>query len=325
MARKAIERIERQGKPPLSVGHFNLDLITDNDAGWQHAAHDGDTVNNAAAGYFPVRFLGVDTPEVGLNVPLKDGRSVFKPIDDPAWQEFLADPFSAHYPVFNPALDNNLEAHLRGRIKTNPALNHMRHAKLARAALMGFMRADMQQLGAQPTNFLLFHAYAYEFLDRYGRLLAFVHPDQPRGQPRLPSYNDRSLTAGVASPYFIWPNIDPFLMMDSPVQAVIPVGKARDYAEAPGKLRSAREAVQKARANGIGIFEPNDPLQIHPFELRFLADRRPPLRWVIDLSRRDDTLIEPQAYYEISNVEDRLYVSPEHVGLYESAGWRRRA
>jgi hypothetical protein len=53
MARKAIERIERPGRPPLSVGHFNLDLITDNDAGWQHAAHDGDTVNNAAAGYFP--------------------------------------------------------------------------------------------------------------------------------------------------------------------------------------------------------------------------------------------------------------------------------
>ena len=72
MARKAIERIERQGKPPLSVGHFNLDLITDNDVGWQHAAHDGDTVNNAAAGYFPVRFLGVDTPEVAFNVPLKE-------------------------------------------------------------------------------------------------------------------------------------------------------------------------------------------------------------------------------------------------------------
>ena len=158
-------------------------------------------------------FLASTRLKLQFNVPLKDGRNLFKPIDDPAWQEFLADPFVRDYPLFNPALDKSGSSLARAS-RTNPALNHMRHAKLARAALIDFMKGDMQQLGAQSTNFLLFHAYAYDFLDRYGRLLAFVHPDQPAGQPRLPSYNDRSLTAGVASPYFIWPNIDPFLMID---------------------------------------------------------------------------------------------------------------
>ena len=325
---KAIEQIERPGRPTLTIGHFNLDLKTDDERGWQHAAHDGDTVNTLAVGYLPVRFLGVDTPEVSFSVPKRDGtRPQFKPIDDPAWQEFLDDPFDSHYPPFQPELAEHLVAHLRSRLRAATALNHAKHAKAAREELVKIIKADMVQLGATPTQFLLFHAFAYEALDRYGRLLAFVHPDQPPpppGQDRLPSYNDRMLTAGLASPYFIWPNIDPFLNQPSVLDAVIPARQARDFAEAPGKLRSARESVRNARARGQGLFDLNDPLQLHPFELRFLADRRPPARWVIDLSRRDDLLIEPQAYYEIANLEDRLYISPEHVGFFEAVGWRRR-
>jgi len=323
---RAIEVIERPGKPALTVGHFNLDLKTDDDIGWQHAAHDGDTANTLAVGYLPVRFLGMDTPEVAFSLPEKDGtRPRPKPIDDAGWQAFLADPFGPQYPPFQPELAKHLEAHLRGRLKKTAALNHAKYAKVAREELVKLIKADMAHLGANPTQFLLFHAFAYEALDRYGRLLAYVHPDQPPGPQRLPSYNDRLLTAGLASPYFIWPNVDPFLTAPTWLEAVIPPRQARDYAEAPGKLRAARESVRNARARGQGLFDLTDPLQLYPFELRFLADRRPPARWVIDLSRRDDLLIEPQAYYEIANIEDRLYISPEHVGFFEAAGWRKRA
>jgi hypothetical protein len=52
---------------------------------------------------------------------------------------------------------------------------------------------------------------------------------------------------------------------------------------AAGKLRDVRDAVAQARANGEGIFSSSDPLRIHAFELRFLAQHRARDRWVINL------------------------------------------
>jgi hypothetical protein len=79
-----------------------------------------------------------------------------------------------------------------------------------------------------------------------------------------------------------------------------------------------------ARNLKIGIFDEKDPLRLEPFEVRFLAQRFPPSRWVIDLSRNDDTLISPQNYYTIPNSEDRLYISEEYVPLFVEKGWKRQ-
>jgi hypothetical protein len=60
-----------------------------------------------------------------------------------------------------------------------------------------------------------------------------------------------------------------------------------------------------------------------PFELRFLARRSPPDRWVIDLSADDDRLHPPQSYIAIPNAEDRLFLPAEYVPLFVENGWRR--
>ena len=87
-------------------------------------------------------------------------------------------------------------------------------------------------------------------------------------------------------------------------------------------LDAARESVRQARQQSVGIFDPENPLRIYPFELRFLSRRTPPERWVIDLSAGDDLLRNPQAYHLIPNVEDRLFVPEEYVGLFVSKGWQ---
>jgi hypothetical protein len=60
---------------------------------------------------------------------------------------------------------------------------------------------------------------------------------------------------------------------------------------------------------------------LYPFELRFLAQRRAPNRWVIDLSQSDNHLLHPQEY-TIPNPEDRLYIPEEYLLLFKSKGWR---
>jgi hypothetical protein len=96
-------------------------------------------------------------------------------------------------------------------------------------------------------------------------------------------------------------------------------------AEASQPLDEARGWVRQAREGGQGVWSPSQPLRLLPFELRFLARRTPPDRWVIDLSAGDDRLLGPQLYYMIENPEDRLYVPEEYVQLFVSKGWNLQA
>lgn len=82
--------------------------------------------------------------------------------------------------------------------------------------------------------------------------------------------------------------------------------------------------IRDARENGIGVFDRQDPLRLLPFDVGFLSRRRPPDRWVIDLSKNDDVLIKPQNYYTVPNVEDRLFLPEEYVPLFVEAGWKRQ-
>ena len=119
--------------------------------------------------------------------------------------------------------------------------------------------------------------------------------------------------------------MDPWRAQGSLIDATLPPGPFRQQANAAGKLRSARDAVATARANRVGIFEATDPLRMHPFELRYLAQRRVPDRWVIDLAGTAPVLLKPQNYHTVANVEDRLFVPADHVPLFERVGWQRLA
>ena len=310
---KAIEQL----KSGLIVGHAGLGFRGGVTGSVRQQVHDGDTINVRALGNFGVRFLGVDAPEISFKLP---GEEEFTGLSDIKWEGYLSDPFT-HWPGES-CLNRDLIDDLKAKIKPGVAMNHYRHATQAEDELEKEVSSDLEDLGQSEEEFQFFLAFAYEIMDRYGRLLCFINRYQSEGERPL-SYNERLLQAGVISPYFIWPNINPFREKRPLVNAVIEPKKAKEEAQRDALLRKAREGFCRARREGRGIFSSEDPLQLEPFEVRFLADQRRPTRWVIDLSKNDDILIKPQKYYTIKNQEDRLYIPEEHVPLFVEKGWKR--
>jgi endonuclease YncB( thermonuclease family) len=301
----------------LKVGHFGLGEHGAGIGSVPQQVHDGDTIVVRALGNLSVRFLGVDTPEVSIVLP-PTGR--FESIGGAEWAALLADPFADRYGVID--LAPALRANLAGRVGPDCAANHYRHAMAAQRALEAEVQSDLAASGGDRTAFRFFVAFAGEVMDGYGRLLGWINREQ-RDTPRPLDYNSRLLAAGYALPYFIWPNINPFRKQASAVEAVPVPGTAALVASREGSLRESRRAVRAARDAGKGVFAVADPLKLEPFELRFLAGRRAPTRWVIDLSSDSDVLLPPQRYFEIARPEDRLYVPPEFVPLFVERGWKR--
>ncbi len=316
---KAIEQL-RSG---LTVGHAALGYRSGVAGSVRQQVHDGDTINVRAVGNFGIRFLGVDAPEISFQLP---GEERFTSLANAKWEAFLSDPFAAELPEFDPPLDAGLRNFLQARVGPGTAVNHRQHAETAEDALEDEVSKDIQELGQDEETFCFFLAFAHEVMDRYGRFLCYINRDQPHPTnptPRPLSYNERLLQAANVSPYFIWPNINPFRAFGSVKAAVIPPGTAHDMANGDKTLRKAREWMQNGRQHQLGIFAANNPLRLEPFEVRFLARRRPPNRWVIDLSQNDNILIKPQAYYTIPHTEDRLFIPEEYVPLFVEAGWQQ--
>lgn len=93
-------------------------------------------------------------------------------------------------------------------------------------------------------------------IDGYGRLLGYLNRDQPVGE-RPPSYNERLLTKGEVTPYFIWPNLNPYRRVGALRAAVPQPGTATPEgmaATAKQPLDDARAAVRAAvlRASAYG-------------------------------------------------------------------------
>jgi endonuclease YncB( thermonuclease family) len=302
-----------------TVGRAGLGLRRNRQGDVEHVVHDGDTVVARAVDNLGIRLLGVDAPE--RSFPLPGSTLPFVDIDDERWRQVLADPFASRYGPFDPPLQPELVQELEKRVGPEAAANHARFAMSELAALTGEVAGDQQALGKTDEEFLFFLAFGYEVVDRYGRLLCYLHPDQPEDAEWKDSYNDRLLQAGVVVPYFIWPNIDPFFPADT-IDGVVPApGRAPELARKSRKLRRARDWTREARADARGVYARGEPLAIMPFELRFLSRREPPDRWVIDLSAESDRLIAPQRYHTVPNPEDRLLVPPEFVALFTRVGW----
>ncbi|MCU0952972.1 MAG: hypothetical protein MUC68_18610, partial [Burkholderiaceae bacterium] len=289
----------------LKVGHFGLGEHGAGIGSVAQQVHDGDTIVVRALGNLSIRFLGVDTPEVSISLP-PGGR--FESIGGASWAAFLDAPFNDRFGLIDlaPALKRDLLA----RVGAGCAANHFRHAQAAQQALEREVQADLAAAGVERKDFRFFLAFAGEVMDGYGRLLGYINVEKKEA-PRPPDYNSRLLTAGVALPYFIWPNVNPFRRQASLIEAVPVPGTAALVASRESALRAARLAVRAARAEQRGVFEAADPLRLAPFELRYLAGRRAPSRWVVDLSSDSDLLLPPQRYIEIPHDEDRLYVPAE--------------
>jgi len=274
-------------------------------------------------GGLAVRFLGVEAPESSL--PLPGTMAPRFDLADVRWEQFLTDPFSLDFPPINPPLDPGLQDYIASRVRPPTALSYVEAAHQASMAFNSMVNRDLFALSIGYDEFECFIVFAHEVMDRYGRLLGYWHPaqrDTPR-EERLLSYNERLLKEGWVSPYFIWPNINPFRAAPVITAAVPKPRTARQLADQDVKLRNARRWVKEARDRQIGLYERDTAPGLLPFELRFLNRRQPPDRWVIDLSQNDHVLIPPQAYFKVTNPEDRLFVPAEYVPLFVEAGWQR--
>lgn len=286
--------------------------------------HDGDAVTVQTRGNFGVRLLGVDAPEISFTLP---GRKGFTYLHNEDWETFLCDPFAEAFPFtkeVNPIdLDPGLHDYLQRKVGPGTAMNQHQHADKAENELEKEISKDLEVLGQSRADFRFFLAFAHEVMDRYGRFLCFINrhqPDEHEPEKCPPTYNERLLEKGLVSPYFIWPNINPFRRKKPLTNAVLDPDAIRK----DKTLAIAREWVLQARKGGRGIFDTENCLKLLPFEVRFLARRRPPDRWVIDLTKDDKVLINPQQYYTIPNVEDRLFVPAEYVPLFVKEGWKEQ-
>jgi endonuclease YncB( thermonuclease family) len=288
--------------------------------------HDGDTIIVEAAGNLSIRFLGIDTPEVSFTLSQSDQ---FFSIGGERWEQFLNNPFEGATIEFVESLGRGLKQHLDAVTGSGCAQNHAKHAKSAHNKLEELIEHDMQTLGQDRNTFEFFMAFSHEIMDRYGRLLCFINRNQESAndpEPRPKSYNERMLELGLACPYFIWPNINPFRREPSIANAIPLPGRLFDIANSDDALGLARQWVRNARQNQNGLFEPNEPLRLEPFELRFLSRQQAPDRWVMDLSNvTTNTLIHPTRYYTIPHSEDRLFVPSHYVPLFVEKGWQRQS
>lgn len=257
---------------------------------------DGDTVKIHALKNFGVRFLSVDAAEKNINIPGDLGHL------DGNW-------------------DEGLLHHLENHLGPDATANQHHHAMKAKKILEQEIINDIKALDQSEEDFRFYIKFAFEKMDRYERFLCYINRYQPGYDPERdpPSYNVRLLEKAVVSPYFIWPNVDPWRKRESVYDAVVKPFTANDEATDNGKnmLKIAREWIKDARQNEEGVFDVNNPLKVQPFEARFLKRRKPPDRWVINLSKDDNILINPQNYYTIPNVEDRLFIPREYLPLFE--------
>ncbi len=246
----------------FKIGRSLLGLRGSRVGSIRQLVHDGDTLNVRLPGNIGLRFLGIDSPEVSFPLP---GYPAFVSLNNSQWDAFFASG-RWHEGLRLPA---HLLHHLKDRLqdRAEVAQNHARHAKRAERNLEAVMLADFEKSSRPPEEYALFMAFAYEFLDATGRLLSYIHADRsnfddPTEAQKIAelSYNERQLIDGTALPYFIWPNIQPFLSQNPFAPENLRPDVFWKNVEASAKLRKARKSVAAARKAGLGVFDPSDPL-----------------------------------------------------------------
>jgi len=309
----------------IRIGSASLADFSETGKGIKIKTHDGDTVNVRLADRFGLRFLGIDTPEVSMMLP---GESRFKSLSNEGWDTL----FTSGNWKKSMNLSAGLLADLEKRIAdgVGAAANHARYARKAKTNLEDIISQDIKTSGVSADKFALFMSFGLEFLDGYGRLLCYLNsarenfsdPAVARAVTRW-SYNERQLLSGWALPYFIWPNVQPFInKRPFDEENARPEG-FWEIIRTAGKLQDARSNVASARAQGTGVYNPADPLRIMPFELRLISRGKAPDRFVIDLSKPgSNEILHPEEYHTVANPEDRLYVPSEYVSVFRLSGWK---
>ena len=286
--------------------------------------HDGDTVSTRLIHNLGVRFLGIDTPEISFQFP---ETNIFVSLSNKKWDNF----FKSGKWKENFDIGQDLYHYLSNIIGNgkNVANNQFEIAKEAEKSLVKIITSDLKKSKRGEKSFTFFMAFANEFLDWYGRLLCYLNSstDNYRSQKHKDeikkfSYNERQLAAGLAVPYFIWPNIQPFLSIDAFSKKNVIPKNFWILIKSSTKLHQARKFVSDARTNSVGIFNSSNLLKLLPFELRMIARKQKPNRYVIDLrDEGSNVLLTPEEYIKIPHSEDRLFIPYEYVPIFRVFGW----
>ena len=292
----------------------------------KQAVHDGDTVGIMPDGHFGVRFLGIDTPEKTFLHPKIKSAYDGKWVSVEKFEKYLHNPFLPDYPnndEFIKNLTDDLKNHLEAKLNHETAKNHKTHADDATKGLEKIIQEDYDAKTALTEDFKFFMAFSYEIMDGLGRFLCYLDYDKSRDErDDKITYNEKMLREGHAEPYFIWPNTNPFSKESSIKDAAFGPDEFYTKIENDKRFSDARNFVQTARKKKKGIFNKTNKLTLSAFELRFLARRKPPSRYVIDLSKKTDTILSPTKYHTIKHQEDRLFVNYEHLPLFAATGWK---
>lgn len=286
--------------------------------------HDGDTVNVSFFKNLGVRFLGMDTPEISFQLP---GDDAFVGLAKPDWTEFFASGQWREGLNVGPELMAHLEQCIGDGSRVAP--NHAHYAEEAQRSLETLMQAHLDLSGKPKEEFLFFMAFAHEFLDVYGRLLCYLYANEEnfsqktdREEAKKWSYNERQLANGGALPYFIWPNVQPFLSVNAFAEDSVRPDRFWKKVNTSKRLQEGRRLVSQARAAGLGVHSPQNPLILRAFELRFISRKKGPDRFVINLADPGNhRLLSPEMYFQVPQDEDRLYVPKEYAPIFQMYGW----
>ncbi len=286
--------------------------------------HDGDTLNTRLIYNLGVRFLGVDTPEISFQLP---GTSNFINLLDKRWDDF----FRSGKWKENLAIGQDLYHYFSNIIGNgkNVSKHHAAFAGEAEKSLVKIISSDFKKSKKSSKSFIFFMAFGNEFLDSYGRLLCYLNSSvdnfrnqKDKDEAKKLSFNERQLATGWAAPYFIWPNIQPFLLVRAFAKENILPKNFWNLIKKAGKLHQARKFVADARSSNKGIFNSTDPLKLMPFELRIISRKKSPDRYVIDLrDEGNNVLLKPEEYIKIPHQEDRLYIPAECIPIFQVFGW----
>jgi endonuclease YncB( thermonuclease family) len=321
MANKAIS-ISQQG---FKIGNGKLGKWGAGTGSVKQIVHDGDTVSTLLDNNLSVRFLGIDTPEV--SIPLPADPNNFEAISGAKWDAF----FTSGDWKKDLVCEANLMAYLTNLIGNGAGIakNHADHAKDSTKALEKIIQDDVTLSGKTKETFDFFMAYGFDVLDSFARLLCYLNSDMANfanpadaASIKKKSYNERQLENGAALPYFIFPNIQPFINIKPFSQATITPNNFWILITQAWKLNAARDFVKQARQNKLGIYNAAKPLILAPHELRFIGRQTSPDRFVVDLSQPfTNQLLRPEKYFTITNPEDRMHIPKEYVPMFEKYGW----
>ena len=204
--------------------------------------------------------------------------------DEPAWQAFLDDPFAPDLPPIS--LSEALRDHLAPPPRKDERGESLpRHAEAAARGLEAEIAADLAATGKAPEDLHLRVLFEREPLDAYGRMLGWISVEDT-GDWRPADLQPPDDDQGPGDALLHLAQRRPLPLRSEAALSRAGAGQRRPhFASTDEKLAQAREWYKSNREAGVGVFDPEDPLLLQPFELRYLAQRRAPDRWVIDPRR----------------------------------------